>query len=97
MPTNQRGQFFWFRDDKALGGRNAGFLRYNFGDVVTISRGTRNWKAKIVEACLDRDMNFEHWRVQVINWRLWYKMFPSQKCTHWLEFKDPVRMALEKR
>ncbi len=66
-----------------------GFLRYNFGNVVIIRKGGRNWKAKIKEGQLDRDLNFVQWRVAIVNWKLWYKMFPSERCTHWLNFNDP--------
>lgn len=66
-----------------------GFLRYDFNNLVVIRRGGRNWRAKIVGAVLDHDLKFQHWRIKIINWKLWYKMFPSEKCTHWLDFNDP--------
>lgn len=65
-----------------------GFLRYNFGNVVIIKKGGRNWRAKIKEGNLDRDLAFKHWTVKIVNWKLWYKMF-SEDCSIWLTFNDP--------
>lgn len=85
---SKRG-YFWSKR-LPYGNYKSGFLRYNFGNVVTIKQGGRDWKAKIMEANIDRDMVFQCWQVNIINWKLWYKMFPSDKCTHWLRVADPL-------
>ena len=64
------------------------FTKHWHGKTVIVQYG-RNWKVKIKEAKLDRDMNFVQWIAQIINWKLWYKEFPSNQCTHWIPVKDP--------
>ena len=80
-------QYFSGKNRKT--GKDIGFFaKYNFGQIIIKSINGRNWKVKIENAILDRDMNFVEWEAKIINWRLWYKLFPSEKCTHWIEIED---------
>lgn len=83
-----KGQFFSIRNPNTGDYSKSRYAKHNFGQTVSVSRGGRNWRAVIKEALLDRDMNFLCWKVRIVNWRLWYRKFPSNKCTHWRSFND---------
>ena len=85
----KRGQFFLIRNMRTGDTSKSFFAKYRHNQRVTINKGGRNWHAHIKEAVIDRDANFMHWTVKIVNHTLWYKMFPSEKCTHWLYFSEP--------
>lgn len=65
------------------------FTKHWHGKTAIVKYGKKNWRVKIRQAQLDRDMNFVSWIGKIINWKLWYRKFPSDRCTHWIPVKDP--------
>lgn len=88
MTMKTKKQFFSIRNPRT-GDYVGRFAKYRFNQTVIISKNGRNWKVKLKSAILDENMNFVNWQGAVINHTLWYRMFPSDKCTHWINVNDP--------